>query len=95
MSLEARLAELLREALHQPDRRTHALRTFQDTVADTPASAEAGREQVWSIYADLATDLEFYEPDPGYRSASRSYYGDDRLEELLRTALHDIDRLMD
>lgn len=92
-SLETRLAELLREALGDPGRRAHALRTFQDTGADTPTSAEAGRERLWEIFSDLAIDLEFYEPDPGYRAASRSYYGDDRLEELLHDALREIDRL--
>ncbi|MBW3570983.1 MAG: hypothetical protein KY467_07745 [Gemmatimonadetes bacterium] len=93
MKLEAALARLLQEALRDPERRGQALRAFQDTVADTPTSAEAGKEQIWTVLDDLSIDLEFYESNPGYRAASQSYYGDERLEELLRAALAELDRL--
>lgn len=93
MELEATLARLLLEALRDPERRAQALRDFQDAVADTPTSAEVGKEQVWEVLNDISIDLEFYESDPGYRAASQSYYGDERLEELLHEALAGLDRL--
>jgi hypothetical protein len=40
-----------------------------------------------TFLADLAYDLDFFEPDPFVRVESTSYYGHERLEEEIRTAL--------
>jgi hypothetical protein len=44
-------------------------------------------QQAYDILADLAYDLDFFEPDPFLRVESTSYYGRERLEEEIRTAL--------
>jgi hypothetical protein len=43
------------------------------------------------ILGDLAYDLDFYEPDAVKRSEDESFYGDERLEEILSEALKRLD----
>lgn len=83
MELEAGLARMLEEALDNPARREPLLRAFQDAVADAPDAAG----ELWELYSDLATELEFYVPDPDRRVAHRSYFGDERAEALIRPVL--------
>ncbi len=39
------------------------------------------------ILSELAQDLDFYEPNEELRKESSSYYGDDRLEEEIKSAI--------
>lgn len=39
------------------------------------------------ILSQLAYDLDFYEPNEEWRKESLSYYGDNRLEEVVKTAI--------
>lgn len=39
------------------------------------------------ILGDIAYDLDFYEPNEKWRDENSSYYGDERLEEVLKIAL--------
>jgi hypothetical protein len=43
------------------------------------------------ILSDLAHDLDFYEPNPDWRSQDSSFYGEDRLECEIREALSKLD----
>lgn len=51
------------------------------------------QQQIWDdqnaneILSELAYDLDFYEPNEKLRRESESYYGDDKLEELLNSAI--------
>ncbi|MBK6730818.1 MAG: hypothetical protein IPG60_07590 [Bacteroidetes bacterium] len=55
------------------------------------------QELVWNdentneILSELAYDLDFYEPNDELRKEDSSYYGDDRLEEEIRTAIQKLE----
>jgi hypothetical protein len=51
------------------------------------------QELIWNdenaneILSELAYDLDFYEPNEEWRKESLNYYGDGRLEEVIKTAI--------
>lgn len=51
------------------------------------------QELIWNdenaneILPELAYDLDFYEPNEEWRKEDPSYYGDDRLEVVIKTAI--------
>jgi hypothetical protein len=47
------------------------------------------------ILSELAIDLDYYEPNTEWRKEDPSYYGDEKLEEEIRSALNKIDKLND
>jgi hypothetical protein len=47
-------------------------------------------ENANEILTELAYDLDFYEPKEELRKEDPSYYGDERLEEEVRLAIHKI-----
>ncbi len=60
-------------------------RQFQELIWN---SSEAKLPSpVWTILSALAYDLDFYVPDAAARAQDPSYYGDDRAEEEIRSAL--------
>jgi hypothetical protein len=82
--IDAMLA-LLVSAQRDRLNRKETINQFQSLVWD-------GREFLlgqdgYNVLADLAYDLDFFEPDPAARSKDSSYYGHDRLEEEIGTAL--------
>lgn len=79
------LLKLLSNALQNPAGRKLALHQFQQQVWNVPDPPLTG--DAWEVLADLAHDLEFYEPDPKAREEDPSFYGDERLQEEIRTAL--------
>ncbi len=44
----------------------------------------------WEVLKVLAYDLDFYEPDPNLRAESAAYYGNQRVEQEIITALEKI-----
>lgn len=44
-------------------------------------------ETLNEILSELAYDLDFYEPNEEWRREDPSYYGEDRLEEILKNAI--------
>lgn len=85
-SVDAILA-LLIEALHSSRARNAAIEQFQTIVWEWQTPPIDIGQQAYDILADLAVDLDYFEPDPFRRVESASYYGDERLEEEIRTAL--------
>lgn len=79
------LAAILLAALEDPANRLSNIRSFQDVVWDS--CEPLGDDNVDRILSDLADALDFYEPNPEWRSEDVSYYGDDRFEEYVRSAL--------
>ena len=85
------LLELLERALtDQVGRRDH-LRQFEDLVWSTEAFIGEDPDTD-EILRDLAYDLDYYEPDPRTRPGDSAYYGDDRLEDEIRSALRKLRR---
>jgi hypothetical protein len=85
-AVEAVLA-LLTEALHKPPARNEAIKQFQTTVWEWRTPPIGIGQQACDILWDLAYDLDFFEPDPIRRIEDTSYYGHERLEQEIRTAL--------
>jgi hypothetical protein len=87
MSIELlqELVRILSSVLEQPDRRKQLIKEFQQRVWDSSESGPESREL--ETLRDLAYDLDFYEPDISIRAEDGSYYGDERAEEEIRSAL--------
>ena len=86
-----KLTLLLRSALEEKSRRKALLAEFQRIVWDAPPDFFIRAEE--EIFGDLAYDLDFYEPNVNARQEDESYYGDDRLEEIIEHALRELDGL--
>lgn len=79
------LVAILLSALYKLDRRKQLLNEFQQKIWDAPEDFLASPEG--EILCDLAYDLDFYVPDITSRAEDASYYGDERVEEEIRSAL--------
>ena len=60
------------------------IKEFQDEVWNDESIQN---ETLNEILSELAYDLDFYEPNEEWRKESLSYYGDDRLEKVVKTAI--------
>ena len=85
------LVELLIQALMFPRLRNDSIRDFQKLVSDDQEEEKEGTAS--EVFADLAIDLDYYEPDPVKRSEDPSYFDDERLEEEIRKALAKLNAL--
>lgn len=83
-SVESLVAKL-EAALRQPEHRAQLIDEFQQAIFNAPAAMPKTCE--WEILGELAYDLEFYEPNPRLRVESTSYYGDERVEQEIISAL--------
>jgi len=71
--------EILEKILSDKLNRGNLIKQFQDSIwADANAN---------EILSELAYDLDFYEPNDELRKEDPSYYGDERLEGVIREAL--------
>jgi hypothetical protein len=84
ISSESRI-RLLVGALLDREQRTQLIAEFQKSVWDSPEII--GDSMVWEILSNLALDLSYYVSDPNKRREDPSYYGDERVEEEIRSAL--------
>jgi hypothetical protein len=82
------LVNLLRAALSDQPRRKELISRFQNEIWSADEDFLVSTEG--EIFSDLAHDLDYYEPDPVRQSESSSYFGDERLESLVRQALADL-----
>ena len=74
----------LRAILARPELLRSASDEFQKAywAVDQPPD-----EPAWDILGDLATVLEYYEPNPEWRKASASFYDDEGALSRIRSAL--------
>lgn len=87
VSLESLLA-ILSNALKDRARRSQLINNFQQRIwHDSPVPSE---EWAWDILRELAYDLDFYVADETTRREDPSYYGDDRAEAKIQTALEQL-----
>ena len=66
--------------------RIEAIRTVQNMILDEP---DMDDEDIQQIFSDLAYDLNFYDKDE--KDESLGYYGDDKLIEVVDTAIKKIE----
>lgn len=73
----------LSAALGHPESLRPSIDQFQEAywAIDQPPD-----EPAWDILGDLATELEYYEPNPEWLKASASFYGDEggTVQDTLR-----------
>jgi len=66
------------------------IKTFQDEIWNDESMQDSPLDDILS---ELAYDLDFYEPDDAWRLESSSYYGDERLYEIITSGIHRIELL--
>lgn len=71
--------EILEKILTDKSDRKRLISEFQEIIWNDEIANE--------ILSELAYDLDFYEPNEECQKESLSYYGDDRLEEIVKTAI--------
>ncbi len=64
--------------------RQKLIKQFQDEVWNDESIQD---ETLNEILSELAYDLDFYEPNEEWKKEDPSYYGDDRLEVVIKTAI--------
>lgn len=85
MKSNIELIQLLQTVLVAEHRiKQELIKEFQDEVWNDESIQD---ETLNEILSQLAYDLDFYEPNEEWRKESLSYYGDDRLEEVVKTAI--------
>lgn len=77
--------EILISILNDKGNRENWVRQFQEYIWNKNPRFNNVEEE--DILSDLAYDLDFYQPDMKVRKEDPSYYGDDRLEAEIKTAL--------
>ena len=85
------LINLLYEILGRTINKRDLIVEFQRKISDYEPSKE--EYKIYNLLNDLALDLDYYEPNPEWRKEDPSFYGDDKLEEEIRTALEKIERI--
>jgi hypothetical protein len=71
--------EILKKILDDKLNRKRYIFEFQELIWNDENANE--------ILSELAFDLDFYEPDDELRKEDPSYYGDDKLVEVLKSAM--------
>lgn len=80
-----KLKELLGEALGSSgEGRIKAIKEFQNIIWDDTSIQD---DNLNDVLTDVAYRLDFYEPNEEWRKEDPSYYGDDRLEEEIKSAI--------
>lgn len=71
--------EIFKKILTEKLDRRRLISEFQELIWNN--------ENLNEILSELAYDLDFYEPNEEWRKEAPSYYGDDRLEVVIKTAI--------
>ena len=77
----------LSEATSDPGRIPLAFRDLYGFTLVEEGGFSRLSESVQDILADLAFDLDYYEPDPKARQEDPSFYGPSRAVEVIESAL--------
>jgi hypothetical protein len=85
---------LLAEASKDPSSRQEAVDEFLRCYSENESAIKRSvGQEAFDVLGDLAWDLNFFVADPGKRAQDSSYYGDERLEQEIGTALQRLSRL--
>jgi hypothetical protein len=71
----------------QPER-MGLVKKFQNEIWNDESIQD---ERLNEILSELAYDLDFYEPNEEWKKESPNYFGDERLEELIRRGIQKIE----
>lgn len=82
------LISLLHQILREKEGRAKSVDRFVVEAANMESTIEGSAEENnFEIMKDLALDLSYYEFDSKVRQQESSFFGDERLEELILDAL--------
>jgi hypothetical protein len=76
--------EILKKILQDKQNRIGLIKELQKAIWNDDNANE--------ILSELAYDLDFYEPHEERRKEDASYYGDERLEKEIKTAMKKLKR---
>ena len=82
-----RVVARLREAVADPDQLVPAFKELEALAYSDEAEYQRLPEPVQEIIADLAYDLDYYEPNPDWRREDPSFYGPERAVKEIEAAL--------
>lgn len=68
--------------------RTELIKSFQNKILNDESIKD---EALNEILTELVYDLDFYEPNEEWRKEDNSFYGSERLEEVLKLALQKLE----
>jgi hypothetical protein len=88
MNLVSTMLALLADALRDPLTRKETIERFQSLFSD--CQPRAINRDAYEVLADLSNDLNYFEPDASARMSDPSYYGHERLEKEIRSALQQL-----
>jgi hypothetical protein len=77
--------KILEKILNDKINRKELIKEFQSQIWNNAEAPE--------VLKDLAYDLDFYEPNEVLRMEDPSYYGDERLEKEVLTAIQKLDSI--
>lgn len=77
--------KILENILSDKEKREALINEFQEKVWN--GGGYSTDEKINEILSELAYDLDFYEPNEEWRKEDPSYYGEERLEEEIRSTL--------
>jgi hypothetical protein len=72
----------------QHSERTELVKKLQNSIWNDESIQD---ERLNEILSELAYDLDFYEPNEEWKKESPNYYGDERLEELIKLGMQKIE----
>jgi hypothetical protein len=93
MSGTDRIHKILLDILNIPEERQRLIGEFQHHIWESKHTDQNSKE--WKIYSDLALDLEYFEPDSKLRVEDYSFYGEEKLIELIQEALSNLNPYLD
>lgn len=82
--------EILYRIINEKNNRELLIKEFQENIWDTDPNLN---DIEYELLSTLAYDLDFYEPNEIFRNEDSSYFGDEKLEELINEALEKISYL--
>jgi hypothetical protein len=71
--------------------RLELVRQFQEEIWN--GSEYEDDDPIYEILDTLAVDLDYYEPNLGWRMEDKSFYGDDRLKVVILSAIKELESL--
>jgi hypothetical protein len=90
MKSPVEIIEVLNKILAEKEPvRTELINDFQNKVFNDEGIQDEALEE---IAGDLALDLDFYEPNEELRKQDSSFYGSERLEEIIKTGIIKIEK---
>lgn len=89
MKSTVEIIQSLNQILESPtSKRTELVKAFQDEIWNDESIQDV---ELNDILSELAYDLDFYEPNEKWKKESPNYYGEERLEELIKSGIQKIE----